>query len=154
MRYCNLCRRGWSHFTLVWTAERMLRICLVAAHPASGTTVGRGAQTPAQNSSAPSFWEQVSTMSYKWRKDQILQPIKSKEPCHGRAVCCFRFISHTSAVISLTTPGYTHQLHLVGGDGGVEGITVEQLCSSLQPHLTALCSEAPGSVTLLEQQVF
>lgn len=67
---------------------------------------------------------------------------------------CFGIISHTSAVVALPTPGYTHQLHLVGGDGGVEGDTGEQLCSSVQPHLTALCSETPGSVTLLEQQVF
>lgn len=132
----------------------MLGIYLVAAHPARGTTVGRGAQTPAQNSSALSFWEQVSTMSYTRRKDQLLQSVKSQEPCHGRAMWCFGFISHTSAGITLPTPGCTHQLHLAGRDEGEEGSVGEELCSSVQPHLTAVCSEAPGSVTLVEQQVF
>lgn len=29
----------------------------------------------------------------------------------------------------------------------------EELCSSVQPYLTAICSEAYGSVTLVEQQM-
>lgn len=57
-------------------------------------------------------------------------------------------------MITLPTPGCAHQLHLVRGDGGIEGAVGELLCSSVQPHDTAVCSEAPVSVTVLQQQVF
>lgn len=55
---------------------------------------------------------------------------------------------------TLPTPGYTQWLYLAGGDGGEEDSVGEELCLSVQPYLTALCSEAYGSVTLVEQQMF
>lgn len=125
----------------------------MAAHPAGGTTIGRGGSDSSleQFSSVllgAGFHNQLHT------KKRPTSPACQKQRTLPWKSCAVLRDYHTSAVVTLPTPGCTHQLHLVGGDGDVEGVMGGQLCSSVQRHLTAIFSEAPGSVTLLEQQVF
>ena len=44
-------------------------------------------------------------------------------------------------------PGYSQWLHLAGGDRGEEDSMGEEPCSSVQPYLATVFSEAYESVT-------